>query len=126
MNRNNGKPDSKVVKNRQDIGQCLQETFYCNYNHKAIQATAEELSRGTSDLAELAKRMFKYVRDNITFGCDLYKVKASDTLEKGFGACWNKSILLVALLRCKKIPAELGSIPLAESVNENETRLSLN
>lgn len=111
MNRNNGKQDFKDVKNRQDIGQYLQETFYCNYNHKAILATAEELSGGTSDPAELAKKMFKYVRDNIAFGVDLYKVKASDTLEKGFGACWNKSLLLVALLRCKKIPAEFGSIP---------------
>jgi hypothetical protein len=40
MNRNNGKQDFKVVNNRQDIVQCLQETFYCNYNHKAILATA--------------------------------------------------------------------------------------
>ncbi len=79
-----GKPDFKVVKNRQDIGQCLQETIYCNYNHKAILATAEELSGGASDNVDLAKKMFKYVRDNIAFGLDLYKVKASDTLEKGF------------------------------------------
>ena len=55
MNRNNGKPDFKVVKNRQGIGQCLQETFYCNYNHKAILATAEELSGGTSDPAEMSR-----------------------------------------------------------------------
>jgi transglutaminase-like putative cysteine protease len=45
----------------------------------------------------------------------LYQRKASETLKKGYGVCWNKSLLLVALLRCNRIPARLGSIALRRS-----------
>ncbi len=91
--------------------QGLNETFYCNYGNRFIQDTAAELSENTHDSVELTKKTFEYVRDKIIFGFDLYKVKASETLQNGFGVCWNKSLLLTALLRCNKIPAEFCSIP---------------
>ncbi len=95
--------------------QSLKETFYCNYGNRFIQETAEELSKNTLDSVELAKKSFEYVRDNIIFGFDLFKVKASETLQNGFGACWNKSLLLTALLRYNRIPAEFCSIPVRRS-----------
>jgi len=89
----------------------LQETYFCDYNHPAIQKLAEKLSKRTNDPVEIAKKTFYYVRDNIITGYDLYKVKASEVLQKGYGVCWGKSNLLIALLRCNKIGAQFGTIP---------------
>ncbi len=95
------------------INDALKETFYCNFNHPAITDLAAHLSAaGTSDPLEVAKRSFYHVRDEIPYGLDLFRRKASETLERGYGVCWNKSLLLVALLRCNLIPAYFGSIPM--------------
>ena len=90
----------------------LKETFYCDYNCASIRQAASELSQNSGNPDEIAKKTFYYVRDNITYGLDLFMTKASETLKKGYGVCWNKSLLLVALLRCNSIPARFGSIPL--------------
>ncbi len=89
----------------------LKETYFCNYNHPAIQKLAAKLSEQTNDPGELAKKTFYYVRDNIVTGYDLYKTKASDILKKGYGICWGKSTLLISLLRCNRIQAKFGTIP---------------
>jgi transglutaminase-like putative cysteine protease len=90
----------------------LRETFYCDHAHPDIRAVAAGLRAGEEDPAAIAERAFYYVRDSFPFGFDLYQRKASETLKRGYGVCWNKSLLLVALLRCSQIPARFGSIPL--------------
>lgn len=89
----------------------LKETYFCDYNHPAIQKLAHELAEQTSDPMNIAKKTFYYVRDNIITGYDLYRMKASDILKKGYGICWGKSTLLITLLRCNKIEAQFGTIP---------------
>lgn len=89
----------------------LKETYFCNYNHPAIQDLAANLSEQSSDPAEVAIKTFYYIRDNIVTGYDLYKTRASGVLKKGYGICWGKSTLLIALLRCNKIEAQFGTIP---------------
>lgn len=96
----------------------LEETYFCDYSHPAIQKLAEALSRQTGDPVEIAKNTFYYVRDNIVTGYDLYKTKASDILKKGYGICWGKSTLLIALLRCNKIEAQFGTIPVDKNFIE--------
>ncbi len=86
----------------------LQETFYCDFNHPSIKELARKLGEKDTDRQKITEASFRYVRDNIRFGCDLVKVKASETLAKGYGACWNKALLVVALLRCNNIPARIG------------------
>ena len=93
----------------------LRETFYCDHAHLDIRAVAAGLRAGEEDPAAIAERAFYYVRDGFPFGFDLYQRKASETLKRGYGVCWNKSLLLVALLRCNQIPARFGSIPLKRS-----------
>lgn len=90
----------------------LQKTKYCNFDHPDIHKIANSLKAGDDDPVTIAARTFYFVRDNISFGFDLFQTSASDTLKRGYGACWNKSILLTALLRCNKINALFGSIPL--------------
>ena len=90
----------------------LQSTYYCDCDHPDIQELAAILKSDGDDQISLAMRTFTYVRDNIIFGFDLFQVKASDTLKRKYGACWNKSLLLTALLRSNQINAQFGSIPL--------------
>jgi transglutaminase-like putative cysteine protease len=86
----------------------LQETFYCDFSHTSIKVLSQQLSEGETDPRKLAEKIFLYVRDQIKFGLDLTKVKASETLVKGYGPCWSKALLMMALLRCNHIPARLG------------------
>jgi hypothetical protein len=87
-------------------------SFYCDCSHPGIKAVAADLKSGAEDPVVVATRTFYFVRDNCLFGFDLFNRKASETLQRGYGACWNKSLLLIALLRCNQIPARLGSIAL--------------
>ncbi|WP_051148510.1 transglutaminase-like domain-containing protein [Desulfospira joergensenii] len=89
----------------------LKETYYCDYSHPEIQNLAGKLSEQADDPVKIAKRTFYHVRDSIVTGYDLYRMKASDILKKGYGICWGKSTLLVALLRCNQIEAQFGTIP---------------
>jgi transglutaminase-like putative cysteine protease len=86
----------------------LQETFYCDFSHPAIEKLANKIAGEDTDRRKITETTFKYVRNNVRFGCDLVKVKASETLTKGYGVCWNKALLLVALLRRNGIPARMG------------------
>jgi transglutaminase-like putative cysteine protease len=88
-------------------------TRYCDFNHPAIQAMAEQLAQESGTPYRLALNTFTWVRDNIPFGFDFIKVKASNTLQKGFGACFNKSLLMLALLRANGIPARFCSVPVS-------------
>ncbi len=90
----------------------LQETTFCDINHPAIKALAKKLADGETDPTKITETIFKYVRDNLRFGLDFVQVKASETLGKGYGGCWNKALLFVALLRSNKIPTRLGFISL--------------
>ncbi|MHC1744895.1 MAG: transglutaminase-like domain-containing protein [Syntrophobacteraceae bacterium] len=93
----------------------LGPTGYCDCAHPDIQAGAATLGAGEEDPVAIARRTFYFVRDRLPFGFDLYRRKASETLKCGYGVCWNKSLLLVALLRSNGIPARLGSIPVRRS-----------
>lgn len=88
-------------------------TRYCDFQHPAIQARAEKLAQESDSPYQLALNTFMWVRDNIPFGFDFIKVKASDTLQKSYGACFNKSLLMVALLRANGIPARFCSVPVS-------------
>jgi transglutaminase-like putative cysteine protease len=89
----------------------LQETVFCDFNHPAVLELAQSLGEDGKDAQTITQAVFKYVRDNIRFGFDPVQVKASETLEKGYGVCWNKALLTVALLRADKIPARLAYNP---------------
>ncbi|MGD8836981.1 MAG: transglutaminase family protein [Desulfobacteraceae bacterium] len=89
----------------------IQETTYCDFNHPVISDLAEKLSNDETNPRMITQSVFKHVRDNIRFGFDLAQVKASETLAKGYGVCWNKSLLLAALLRSNKISARMAYNP---------------
>lgn len=120
----------------------LQKSIYCDFDHTAVAGLAKDLANGEPDPVRATLAVFRHVRDNIRFGFDLVRVKASETLAKGYGVCWNKSLLLVALLRSIKIPARMAYNPvkrefmrpamgdacqtLTETINHCFTQVQLN
>jgi hypothetical protein len=82
-------------------------------DHPAVIAFAEEHGGGDPDPRETARALFLAVRDGIRY--DPYRIewsvegfKASRCLERGFGYCVTKAVLLAALGRVKGIPTRLG------------------
>ncbi len=96
----------------------LTETDYCDYSNDEIKKVAKNFLKYKQNRRELVTKMFLFVRDGIIFGGDRWKVKASETLNKGYGACYNKNLLLVALLRYHGIPSKLCANPMAKDFNK--------
>lgn len=84
---------------------------YIDSDHPAVVTKALELSNGTKDPVEVARKCFEFVRDEIKHSWDFQlnpvTCKASDVLKYGTGYCYAKSHLLAALLRANGIPAGL-------------------
>ena len=91
----------------------LSPTHYCDHDHPAIRERARILAREAPAADQVAAHTFRWVRDRLPFGLDLVKVKASETLQKGYGARYNKSLLLTTLLRAGGIPARFCSVPVS-------------
>ncbi len=87
----------------------LDETYYCDY--RSDDFTGVVVPHGNSS-RETALTLFEYVRDTIPLSADSLSVTASATMKKGYGACWNKTLLMVALLRKFSIPARIAKRPL--------------
>ncbi|PXX44138.1 transglutaminase-like domain-containing protein [Undibacterium pigrum] len=89
----------------------LANSTYIDWQHPAVMAQAQELAAGTEDQAEIARRCFHFVRDQIRHSWDYRQnpvtCKASDVLAHGTGYCYAKSHLLAALLRANGVPAGL-------------------
>lgn len=90
----------------------LDSTRFCDCQEPVIQNLAEEIAGASEDPREKAINCFLYVRDKIAFGFDPWQINASETLQKGYGMCSNKALLLVALLRSLGIPSRLAWIRL--------------
>jgi len=93
----------------------LAETVYCNHSHPAIQKLADQFTQNSTGPVDLIAKVFLFVRDKIVFGGDHWQVKASETLAKGYGACFNKNLLMIAILRAANIPSKLMANPLRKA-----------
>lgn len=87
----------------------LKSTEVVDWSHPAVLSKARELSKGTPDATETARRCFEWVRDSIEHSRDFERnpvtCSASEVLAAGTGYCYAKSHLLAALLRANSIPA---------------------
>lgn len=99
--------------NPENLNQDLSATHYCDFDHPAMRERAALLAENSGSPYQTARNTFLWVRDQIPFGLDLIKVKTSDTLQKGYGACYGKSLLMVGLLRANHIPARFCSAPVS-------------
>lgn len=83
----------------------LRPTNLCDWDNAKLQEKAHDIIQCAEDMKEGARKIFYFVRDEIPFGMDYPHAKASRTLKKGLGCCYNKTNLQVALLRAVGIPA---------------------
>ena len=92
-----------------EISHFLEETEIINFSDPEIRSVSEKLNREAVDKTDMTKRIYEFVRDEISHSYDSgdseVTLKASDVLEKGHGICFAKSHLLAALLRQNGIPA---------------------
>ncbi|MCX7705432.1 MAG: transglutaminase family protein [bacterium] len=84
----------------------LKETRYCDIHSKEIIDFVQNLI-GEEEIKTVAN-IFNFVRDEIKYRFDYTCVKASETLKKKVGTCFNKANLQIALLRKAEIPAGYG------------------
>jgi len=96
----------------------LASTHIINWNTPLITHKVQELLQDMpDDPVQKAIRLFYWSRDEIVyrvtvdFNTNNY-LKASSTLQRGFGHCVGKSILLTALCRAAGIPARLHFVDL--------------
>jgi hypothetical protein len=94
----------------------LKPTELCDCDTNEIMNKAKELSLDAKSSIEAAINIFNFVRDEITFKFDFPSVKASETLQKGYGFCVTKTNLQVALLRAIKIPSRYHQVKLHKDV----------
>jgi transglutaminase-like putative cysteine protease len=89
--------------------QFLRATDVIDWTHPAVSYKARELAEGTTDIHEIVRRCFEWVRDSIQHSVDFQRnpvtCSASAVLASGTGYCYAKSHLLAALLRANRIPA---------------------
>lgn len=90
-----------------DPADALGPTDVIDSDHPAVQRLARRLTDGASD--EVAA-IFDWVRDAISYDMgpvlhDRGDWTASRTVDRGYGFCQQKAVLLAALLRARGIPA---------------------
>ncbi len=87
----------------------LASTDVVDWYHADVRTLAWYLAGGESDLVEVARRCFEWVREEIRhsvdFGETVVTCEASDVLTHRTGFCYAKSHLLAALLRANGVPA---------------------
>jgi transglutaminase-like putative cysteine protease len=89
----------------------LASNTFIDWHHPSIRKQAAQLAHACGSQAEIARRCFEWVRDNIKHSYD-YRLnpvtcRASDVLLHRIGFCFAKSHLLAALLRANGIAAGL-------------------
>jgi hypothetical protein len=80
-----------------------------DFDHKLVKQTASRLAFDTKSPREVLERIFLFVRDDIQFAFPPEGdfVKASQTIERGYGQCNTKGILFLALCKACDIPARI-------------------
>jgi hypothetical protein len=88
------------------ISDCLLPSELCDSGNENILKIALRLSRNSQNQADIALRIFSYVRDNIKFNATLdIFLKASEAVKRKTIDYCNKINIHIALLRAIGIPA---------------------
>jgi len=113
----------------------LKPTYFMDWKHPTILEKAKELTDGIEDDLEKAIKLFYFVRDGIRYSVkdsiksyDKAEWKSSLTLEKEYGFCIPKAILLASLARAVGIPSKLHFVDIVNHmISENlKTRMGSN
>jgi transglutaminase-like putative cysteine protease len=83
--------------------------IFADHDHPLVKDTAARLTQAETTLRGKLEQLFHYVRDDIRFAFpdDGDFVKASDTIQLGYGQCNTKATLLLALCNAVGIPVRI-------------------
>lgn len=89
----------------------LEETFYYNYNHAAIQEVFKNVEQRGS-VKQQAIDLYLHIRDGwlydpYTFHTSKEDLRAGEIIQRKKGHCLDKSIILISCLRARQIPARI-------------------
>ena len=95
-----------------EMDKYLKCTEVIDYDSPAIKRKARALTKGLKTDKEKAIALFYFVRDNIKYNpydsADRYEYSiASATLKRGYGLCFQKAAVLVAMCRVTGNPRPL-------------------
>lgn len=98
--------------NSDDFSLSLKATHFIDSEEESIHALSRDITSSSDSTRESAIRLFECVRDSVRYNpyspmLNEQDYKASIILERGFGYCVQKAILLAALCRSSGIPAIL-------------------
>lgn len=93
----------------EDLQQYLEASEIVDCSAVEVRRLAEELVQGASCEVDRARRLFEWVRDEVSHSADAGRravtCRATDVLRHRTGICYAKAHLLAALLRTAGIPA---------------------
>lgn len=100
----------------------LSPTYYIDSDHPAVSEFADKSCDINEKTTKKAVQLYYAVRDGIRY--DPYSIeplkesmKASTVLNKGYGFCVAKAVLLTACARSQQIPARLGFADVKNHLN---------
>ncbi len=91
----------------------LKPTEFIESENPEISKLANEIIQGERDSRKRTRRLFYFVRDQISFRPIFFnylpkeEFKATVTPRRGYGFCLMKAVLLISFLRSLKIPSRL-------------------
>jgi transglutaminase-like putative cysteine protease len=96
-----------------DLQACVRPTPTIDADHPRVLAYARHHAGDAAEPREIAVRLYYAVRDGFrydpyTLDVTVAGLRASTTLERGYGWCVSKAVLLAACCRALAIPARLG------------------
>ncbi|MBI3180612.1 MAG: transglutaminase domain-containing protein [Myxococcales bacterium] len=86
-------------------GSYLKSTIIVESDHQEIRSLSEEILSGEKDAYAAAKKIVRWVNQNLTKDYGASADRATDVLRQRRGDCTEHSLLSVALLRAAGIPA---------------------
>ena len=93
---------------------------FADFEHPVVRQTADRLTAGKTSARDKLNSIFLFVRDEIEFGFppegDL--VKASESIERGYGQCNTKGILFLALCKAAGLNARLHFSTISKEIQK--------
>lgn len=83
----------------------LAPSLLCNINDPSVLRLQKKIFEGLQGPERIALRAYDFIRRKIRYAFDSWELRADETLAKGSGMCFNKTNLMVALLRSVGVPA---------------------
>lgn len=96
-----------------DPAESMAATDVIDSDHESVRQVADKLTLGATGAADRVRALFEWVRDEIRYDMGPVLSRRSDwtassTIDRGYGFCQQKAVLLAALLRAADVPSGIG------------------